>query len=158
MPDRPNSAPSPLAAEGRDLRRPARDYHTTAGWWLMTHELGAGVLIGAAALAVLGADLLYTVSRWTGSFSRSFLITLVGMSLAWALAWLLRPGRPIGADRQAARRHENFISGVRGAFIVAIVAIGYWLGGNFAGELLGMVAAVAAGVTVLTMAALAKKH
>jgi hypothetical protein len=123
----------------------------------MTHEQGAGVLICAIAFAVLGADLLYASSRWTSSFSRSFVIVLTGMSLACVVGWLLRPGRPIGADRRAAQRRESITNSVRIAFILALVAIGYWLGGNFAGELLGMVAAVAGGFTILCVAALARR-
>jgi len=158
MADPSNSTPSPVAAEHRKLRRPARDYHTRAGWWLMTHELAAGVLIGAAALAVLGVDLVYAASRWTSSFSRSFLITLVGMSLAWVVGWLLGPARPIGADRRAARRRESINKVVWVTFVLLLVAIGFWFGGNFAGELLGVLAAVAGGFTILTVAALALEH
>jgi hypothetical protein len=105
----------------------------------MTHERGGPAVIGVTAAGVLVADLAYSLSRWSGSFSRSFLFALAFVAIA-ALS-----GRLGGTD---ARRQ-------RIVWVVALVVIGIWVwfipGGSYGGAICGMLAALAGGFLLFTV-------
>ena len=118
----------------------------------MTHDRGGAAVIGAGAAVILIADLVYASSRWSGSFSRSFLLTLGGLAVCGAIAFALRLARPIGADRRRARWYQRGANVVLLAVIVAFIEIGNRVGGDEAGSLLGMVAGLASFFLYITFA------
>lgn len=121
---------------------------------MITHERGGATLVGGVAGLVLVADLLYAASRWSGSFPRSFLVALGGLVVYGIAGWLLGLGRPIGADRGAARRRQRGTNVVLVALLAGIVAAALRLGGNRVAEGLGVLAGLAAGFAAAALASL----
>lgn len=121
-------------------RRPARDYHTRLGWWVISHESGGSLLIGAVAALVLLADLIYVVSHWRGSFATGCLAALVSMVVVLAVALALRR-MSFGADpRVAARRRQRTTNGAAFVFILGFLVGTNLLHGSWAGSTLGLLA------------------
>jgi hypothetical protein len=133
------------------MREPGREHHTRFGWWLMTHDRGGPAAIGAGATVVLVADLLYAVSRWSGSFSRAFLVSLAAMVAVALIALGLRVIGPIGAGRRAARWNQRGVNIVLVVVLLAFLEISDRLGGNGAGGVLGAVAGLAGGFALYTV-------
>jgi hypothetical protein len=84
------------------VRESERQYHTRFGWWVMTQNRGGAAVIGGAAALVLIADVVYAGTHWSGSFSRSFLITLAGLLACAVVAFGLR--LRLQSDQIAVRR------------------------------------------------------
>lgn len=156
--DLSDSRTTPPGAAGGVLRRQRRQYHTRVGWWLMTHDRGGVVVIGTGAIVVLGADLAYAVTRWSASFARSFSFASAVLLVAVVAGLLLRLGGSIGPDRATARRRQrtnNLLLDVLCGAAVVTCMIGAVFG-NFAGEILGLVAVVAGLFAVAALAALVR--
>jgi hypothetical protein len=88
---------------------------------MMTHERGGPAVIGAGAVVVLAADLLYSASNWSGSFPRAFLISLAGLGTVVLLFVALRVARPMRAGRGVDRWYQ------RGVNLVLVVVMSSWL-------------------------------
>src|SRR4051812_14775036 len=99
----------------------------------MTHERAGTAAIGACALLVLAADLLYATSHWTGSFRRSFLTGLLVGAVGLALGLLFRLVRPGGSNRRAARAYQRRVNVLSVVAIAALVALDVCVGGSNAG-------------------------
>lgn len=124
----------------------------------MTHERGGPALIGAVALIVLLADLLYASLHWSGSFPRAFLVSLVALAVVGLIAVALRFVRPIGTGRRAVRWNQRSINVVLVVVLVAFIEVGNRVGGDSAGGLLGAVAGLAGGFALYTAIWLARKR
>jgi hypothetical protein len=120
----------------------------------MTHDRGAAVIFAAAAAAVLAGDLVYAASRWSGSFRLSFLVPVVGVAASAALGLAFRLDRPIGSDRRRARWRQRGLTVTLIIAVLAVLVVSEVLGGNQGGELLGLLAGVAALFTALMAGAL----
>jgi hypothetical protein len=124
----------------------------------MTHDRGGPAVIGVAASVVLVSDIACTESRWGGSFSRSFLLTLLGMGMWTAVAMGLRVYRPIGTSRRASRWRRR---AVRVAFLVSIVLfldVSDRIGGDVAGEIAGAVAGLSGVFTLVVVVDLVRRR
>lgn len=139
------------------MRQPERQYHTKFGWWLMTHDRGAAAVIGGGAGVILIADVLYAASRWGGSFSRSFLISLGGLAAVCVLAFGMRLSKPVGADRRRARWNQRGTNVVLVIVIAVFVLVGNRLG-NATGEFLGLLAGLAGFFAVFTLVDVLRKR
>lgn len=139
------------------MRPSERELHTRFGWWLMTHDRGSAAVIGGGAAAILVADVLYAASRWGGSFSRSFLVSLGGLAVVCLLGFAMHLTKPVGADRRRARWNQRGMNIV----LVIVIAVSVLAGnrlGNETGELLGMLAGLAGFFAVFTLVAVLRKR
>jgi hypothetical protein len=124
----------------------------------MTHDRGGAAVIGTGALVVLVADLLYASSHWRGSFPRSFVVSLVGMAVVALIGLASRFIGPIGTGRRAARWNQRGMNVVFVVVLVAFLEVGNRIGGNFAGGIVGMVAALAGGFALYCAVWVARKR
>jgi hypothetical protein len=139
------------------VRETARERHTKVGWWLMTHDRGGAAVIGAGALTVLIADLLYAASHWNGSFRRSFFVSVVALAVVALIAFAVRFVGQIATDRRAARWNQRGTNLVFVVVLVAFIEVGNRVGGNFAGGILGSLAALAGGFALYSAVWLARR-
>jgi hypothetical protein len=123
----------------------------------MTHERGGPAVIGAAAPVVLVADLIYTVSHWSGSFPRAFLVSLAALAAVALLSLALR-FIPVGVGRRTVLWNQRTVNLVLVVVIVVLIEVNDRVGGNAAGGILGAVAGLAGGFTLYTAAWLLRKH
>jgi hypothetical protein len=124
----------------------------------MTHDRGGPAAIGTGALIVLIADLFYASSHWSGSFPRSFLASLVALAVVALIALAVRFVRPIGTGRRAARWNQRGMNVVFIVVLVTFIEVSNRVGGNFAGEILGALAALAGGFALYTAVRLARRR
>jgi hypothetical protein len=106
----------------------------------MTHDRGGAAVIGAGALLVLIADLIYTSAHWSGSFRRSFAVSLAALAV---LGLAFRFVEQIGKGRRAARWNQRGMNIVLVALIVVFLEVGDRVGGDFTGETFGALAGLA---------------
>jgi hypothetical protein len=115
----------------------------------MTHDTGGAAVIAATACAVLVADAVYLTFRWNrlgSGFDRGVVLGACALLLVSLLVRAAGAGRPIGADREAARRQTWRVNGMAGFGIVAVVFSAPLLGRNaLLGAVAGEIAALAAG-------------
>lgn len=127
-----------------------RQYHTRLGWWLMTHDRGGPVAIGAGATVVLFTDLLYAASRWHGAFQRAFLVSLGAVGAVALIALAVRFIRPIGTSRRALIWTQRGINVALLLVLLVLIDVNDRVGGNFSGTVAGEVAGLAGGFAVYT--------
>jgi hypothetical protein len=140
------------------VRETARERHTKVGWWLMTHDRGGAAVIGAGAFLVLIADLLYASGHWSGSFRRSFLVSVAAIAVVALISLAVRSVGQIGTGRRAERWNQRGMNFVFVVVLVAFIEVGNRVGGNFAGGILGALAALAAGFALYSAAWIARRR
>jgi hypothetical protein len=123
----------------------------------MTHDRGGPAVIGTGALIVLIADLFYASSHWSGSLPRSFLASLVALAVVAVIALAVRFVRPIGAGRRAAHWNQRGMNIVFIVVLVTFIEVSNRVG-NFTGEILGALAALAGGFALYTAVWLARRR
>lgn len=124
----------------------------------MTHDRGGTAVIGAGALIVLIADLLYASAHWNGSFRRSFFVSVVALAVVALIAFAGRFVGQIGTGRRAARWNQRGANLVFVVVLIAFIQVSNRVGGNFAGGILGALAALGGGFVLYCAVWLARRR
>jgi hypothetical protein len=117
---------------------------------MMTHDRATAAIVGCGAVLLLVADVVYVIVRWAGvgsRFDRSFLVGVAVLIVLGLVARAFGVGKPLGADRDRARRRAQRLNGIFAVSIVLTVAVSSRFG-NIQAVLLGEFAALTAGFGV----------
>jgi hypothetical protein len=121
----------------------------------MTHETGGAMLVGSVACLVLAGIAIYSVDAWgTAHYGRNLGAGFLATAVAAVIGKGMGLGKPIGADRRAARVRARATNAL---LVVLLVAFLVTMAGNETPTLLGCLAAVAALFVFFSAAAVVRR-